>query len=254
MAVPVGRSYVTGAVLLGPSIPPLPIGILGLFKWKGLKDRSPEWHESEISKKNSCSTTRGYSSPMGRFTDDWDRTCGAFRFGVCCSRKQLIAVENHPFQWANQLEINGYSWPCSTTTWWWTTHESQVGEPTLVISMGLFSRGSLSTNKKLGWHSPRTTIRGMNHPSISQMLHVWYIYLHLGDRYGVNVGKYSIHGASGYVRLSEGRSGWIISTREAERKAEQQLNASTIKLQAAIWGNWWLFIGSNRGFLGISGP
>ena len=30
----------------------------------------------------------------------------------------------------------------------------------------------------------------------TQMLHVWYIYLHLGD-FEANAGKYSIHGASG---------------------------------------------------------
>ena len=29
------------------------------------------------------------------------------------------------------------------------------------------------------------------------MLHVWYIYLHLGDFARANVGKYSIHGAYG---------------------------------------------------------
>ena len=35
------------------------------------------------------------------------------------------------------------------------------------------------------------------HRNITQMLHVWYIYLHNWVIFGVNVGKYSIHGASG---------------------------------------------------------
>ena len=34
----------------------------------------------------------------------------------------------------------------------------------------------------------------------AQMLHVWNIYLHL-DHFGVNVGKYSIHGASGTMDI-----------------------------------------------------
>ena len=38
--------------------------------------------------------------------------------------------------------------------------------------------------------------------TISQMLHVWYIYLQNWVIYGVNVGKYSIHGAYGYIYIS----------------------------------------------------
>ena len=34
--------------------------------------------------------------------------------------------------------------------------------------------------------------------SISHMLHVWYIYLHLPEENHPNVGKYTIHGAYGY--------------------------------------------------------
>ena len=33
---------------------------------------------------------------------------------------------------------------------------------------------------------------------ISHRIHVWYIYLHDWVIYGVNVGKYSIHGSCGY--------------------------------------------------------
>jgi hypothetical protein len=50
--------------------------------------------------------------------------------------------------------------------------------------------------------------------SPTHMLHVWYIYLQNWLIYGVNVGKYSIHGAYGQVKnkvvliLSHGRT-WI---------------------------------------------
>ena len=37
---------------------------------------------------------------------------------------------------------------------------------------------------------------------LTQMLHVWNIYLHLGDFWGFYVGKYSIHGAYGMVKCS----------------------------------------------------
>ena len=39
--------------------------------------------------------------------------------------------------------------------------------------------------------------------SLSQMLHVWNIYLQNWYIFGVNIGKYSIHGASGYGYLSQ---------------------------------------------------
>ena len=37
--------------------------------------------------------------------------------------------------------------------------------------------------------------------SISHVLDVWYIYLQLGDIFLSNVGKYSMHGAYGYVSI-----------------------------------------------------
>ena len=37
--------------------------------------------------------------------------------------------------------------------------------------------------------------------NISQMLHVWNIYLHLPQKWPSHVGKYSIHGASGYLKI-----------------------------------------------------
>ena len=54
---------------------------------------------------------------------------------------------------------------------------------------------SLSLSLCIAFRSPTVYILSMIH--LSHILHVWYIYLHLGH-FWANVGKYSIHGASGY--------------------------------------------------------
>ena len=43
------------------------------------------------------------------------------------------------------------------------------------------------------------------------MLHVWYIYLQNWVIYGVNVGKYSIHGAYRYGKMMNFDGWWLAS-------------------------------------------
>ena len=54
-----------------------------------------------------------------------------------------------------------------------------------------------SWSEKMEWGKKRWYIHLLYH---SQMIHVWNIYLHLGHFRG-NVGKYSIHGASGIYSM-----------------------------------------------------